>query len=54
MSAELRAEISAFLDGQPAMTVATAVRDIPWASSVFYARDDDFNLFFLSGGRSRH
>jgi len=54
MSDALRAEITAFLDGQTAMTVATAVGDIPWASSVFYARDEHLNLFFLSSDRTRH
>lgn len=54
MGAELRAEISAFLDGQQAMTVATEGGGMPWASSVFYARDGDLNLFFLSSPHTRH
>lgn len=54
MSDELRTDIAAFLDGQAAMTVATADGDTPWASSVFYARDEGLNLYFLSSPATRH
>lgn len=54
MNDALKTEIVDFLDGQTAMTVATADGDTPWATSLYYARDDDLNLFFLSSGHTRH
>jgi uncharacterized protein YhbP (UPF0306 family) len=54
MSDALRAEITDFLDNQAAMTIATTATNVPWATSVFYARDDDLNLYFLSSPTTRH
>ena len=54
MSDGLRAEILDFLEGQAAMTVATSASNVPWASSVFYAYDDDLNFYFLSSPTTRH
>ena len=54
MNDALRTEIIAFLDAQTAMTVATVDGDTPWATSLYYARDNDLNLFFLSSGHTRH
>jgi uncharacterized protein len=54
MSDALKSEISDFLSALGPMTVATANGDTPWASSVFFAHDDDLNLYFLSSPETRH
>lgn len=54
VSDTLRAEIADFLDGLAVMSVATSGADVPWGALVFYARDDDLNLFFLSSPKARH
>lgn len=43
-----------YLRSRKIMTVATCNDNIPWACTVFYAVDSNFNIYFLSGGMSRH
>jgi uncharacterized protein YhbP (UPF0306 family) len=50
-----RAETAAFLRKHTTLTVATVDREAwPQAASLFYASDDNLNLFWVSGENSRH
>lgn len=50
-----RAEISAFLKKHTTFTIATLDRETqPQAASLFYASDDDLNLYWISEGKSGH
>ncbi|MFT5721222.1 MAG: hypothetical protein ACI9W6_001535 [Motiliproteus sp.] len=59
--AELRAEITALLQGSQTLTLATlsapaAVGGVvePWAAELFFVNDDDLALYFISSADSRH
>jgi len=53
--AQLIERVSAFLGKRTTMTLATIDREgKPQAADLFYASDDQLNLYFLSGDRSRH
>lgn len=43
-----------FLDSHTTMTLATSGEDGPWAAAVFYARDSDLQLYFISAENTRH
>jgi len=43
-----------YLKGNRLMTLATAVKNKPWASTVFFAYDDKFNLYFFSREDTAH
>ncbi len=52
---DLRERISAFLAAHTTLTLATIGTDAaPAAAAVFYAHDDDLNLYFLSEERTLH
>ena len=51
----LKERLQAFLAAHNTMTLATIALDgTPQAAAVFYAADDDLNLYFLSSPNSRH
>jgi len=55
MSDDLRKHIADFLAAHTTMTLATGGADgAPQAAAVFYAPDDELNLYFLSEPTSRH
>lgn len=54
MTGDLRAEIRRMLEGHNTLTLATAAAALPWAATVFYASDAEFNLYFVSDHRTRH
>jgi uncharacterized protein YhbP (UPF0306 family) len=49
----LRRTLLDYLAAHNSMTIASAHRNVPWASAVFYA-SDVFTLYFLSNPKSRH
>lgn len=52
---DLRLRLQDFLRGHDTMTLATiGPSGEPQAAAVFYAADDQLNLYFLSGPSSRH
>ena len=50
---ELRRSILEYLETHNVMTIASCVKDVPWAAAVFYA-SDGLDLYFFSKPRSRH
>lgn len=54
MTAEVRDAIRRMLEGHNTLTLATIADGSPWAASVFYVSDADFNLYFVSDQRTRH
>jgi uncharacterized protein len=51
----LRARIDAFLAGHTTLTLATVDgHGLPAAAAVFYAHDEDLDLYFLSEERTQH
>ena len=53
--AELRARVATFLAEHTTLTLSTVgPEDAPAAAAVFYATDDDLNLYFLSEERTQH
>ncbi len=46
--------VKEYLESARLMQVATSVADQPWACSVYFAFDDDFNLYWLSKPTRRH
>ena len=54
MSDEARAGIRQMLAAHHTLTLATVSASGPWSATVFYASDDDFNLYFVSDHRTRH
>ncbi len=52
---EARATAARFLDEIGTLTLATASAAAePWAATVFFAADKNFNLYFVSDHRTRH
>ncbi len=51
---KLREEIKQFLAKNSALALATTKKNVPWACTLIYAFDKDFNLYFLSEKSSRH
>ncbi|MEC9376098.1 MAG: pyridoxamine 5'-phosphate oxidase family protein [Pseudomonadota bacterium] len=43
-----------FLDEVSTLTLATVSENKPWAATVFFAADKNFNLYFVSDHRTRH
>ena len=54
LTPEAAAAVGDFLDSHTTMTLATGGEDGPWAAAVFYARDAEFNLYFISAVSTRH
>lgn len=54
MSETLRASILGFARAQHVLTLATTGPDGPWAAALFYAADDDLQLYFISSPETRH
>jgi len=54
MSDADRAAIRQLLEAHNTLTLATAFENRPWAASLFFASDDDLNLYFVSDHRTRH
>lgn len=46
--------VSALLQTQSTMTLATCGEAGPWAAAVFFASDERLNLYFVSDPRTRH
>jgi uncharacterized protein YhbP (UPF0306 family) len=51
---EARAAIRRMLEAHNTLTLSTVQDGAPWAATVFYASDADFNLYFVSDRRTRH
>ena len=54
MNAEQHAAIRSMLETHSTLTLATADADRAWAATVFYASDNECNLYFVSDYRTRH
>lgn len=50
----LRTKIRRMLEAHGTATLATAGPGGPWAAAVFYASDEQLNLYFVSDGGTRH
>ena len=50
---QLRRDILEYLETHNVMTIASCVKDVPWAAAVFYA-SEGLDLYFFSNPRSRH
>lgn len=48
------ATVGSFLDSFSTLTLATYGPTGPWAASLFFARDEELNLYFMSSRRTRH
>ena len=42
-----------YLEKNRLMTLATSENDVPWAATVFFAYDDDLNIYFISVPNTR-
>lgn len=51
---EARARARQFLDEVSTLTLATCAAENPWAATVFFAADQQFNLYFVSDHRTQH
>lgn len=51
---EARARARQFCDTVSTLTLATCTADSPWAATVFFAADSQFNLYFVSDHRTQH
>ncbi len=54
MNADDIATVGSFLDSLSTLTLATYGPAGPWAASLFFARDEECNLYFISSQSSRH
>jgi uncharacterized protein YhbP (UPF0306 family) len=54
VSDDERAGIRQMLAAHHTLTLATVSAEGPWSATVFYASDDEFNLYFVSDQRTRH
>ena len=54
MTDEARAAVRRMLEEHNTLTLATTGEQGPWAATVFYASDADYNLYFVSDRRTRH
>jgi hypothetical protein len=54
VTGDVRAEIRRMLELHSTLTLATVQGGVPWAASLFYVSDEQFNLYFVSDGRTRH
>ena len=54
LTPEATAAVGEFLDSHTTMALATAGEDGPWAAALFFARDADLNLYFISAESTRH
>ena len=51
---EVESTVRELLAAHSTLTLATCGPDGPWAAAVFFASDDDLNLYFVSDPRTRH
>ncbi len=54
MNKKLRNLIEDYLKEAKLMQLATSVNDQPWACSVWFAADEDLNIFWVSSTTRRH
>ncbi len=54
MSITSKKDILQILEKHNTLTLATCRGGLPWAASLFFASDDDLNLYFVSDHRTRH
>jgi len=54
VSEETRAAVRRMLGEHNTLTVASGSGEAPWAATVFYASDEQLNLYFVSDERTRH
>ena len=53
MDQKIKKEIVKYLKSQRLMTLATCA-DKPWVATVYFAVDNDLNLYFVSSPKSKH
>ena len=51
---DLKAVIAEYLGITKVMQIATCVDDTPWCCTVYFAYDDDWNLYWISKPEQRH
>ena len=51
---DLEAVIAEYLSTTKMMQIATSVEDTPWCCTVYFAYDDDWNLYWISKPEQRH
>ena len=51
---DLRILITEYLESNNMMQIATCINNIPWCCTVYYAMDDDLNLYWISKPERRH
>lgn len=51
---ELKQLVQDYLDGNKHMQLATVKNGQPWLCTVYFASDDDFNLYWTSGRSRQH
>jgi uncharacterized protein YhbP (UPF0306 family) len=54
VSEATREAVRQMLAAHHTLTLASGSGDAPWAATVFYASDAEFNLYFVSDERTRH
>ena len=50
---ELKKHILRYLENNRLMALATSKNDIPWVATVFFAYDQDLNIYFISRPETR-
>ena len=51
---DIKAKLLDYLKGKRLMIIATVSEAGPWICSVYYAIDDQFNLYFISSPTAKH
>ncbi|MBI2414593.1 pyridoxamine 5'-phosphate oxidase family protein [candidate division WWE3 bacterium] len=51
---EIKDLITKYLEEARLMQVATSINNQPWACSVYFVFDNDFNLYWISTPKRRH
>lgn len=51
---KVKTAVLSYLAKNKLMSLATSVQDQPWAATVFFAFDEEFNLFFMSKESTKH
>ena len=51
---DVRKLISEYFESAQLLQIITSINDQPWAATVFFAYDDDLNLYWISRTDRRH
>ena len=51
---EIKNHIIGFLENTRVLTLATSANAIPWAATLAFAYEQNFNLYCITNGQSRH